>query len=96
MLTKEEGVAVTRHERIFVAPAPPLEALDIHRAAEELLRAAEREDRAGMLVWLQRLLPAYTPSPLLRGAGPAESLLHDEPATEPVGVHELHAAPRAA
>src|SRR5262249_24856508 len=62
MLTEEEGVAVTRHERIFVAPAAPLEPPQVERAVETLLRAAEQEDWAPMLSGLQGLLPNYTPS----------------------------------
>jgi FlaA1/EpsC-like NDP-sugar epimerase len=62
MLTQEEGVAVTRHERIYVAPAIVLEPLKVERAVETLLRAAEHEDWTGMLAGLQGLLPNYTPS----------------------------------
>jgi FlaA1/EpsC-like NDP-sugar epimerase len=62
ILTQEEGVAVTRHERIFVAPATPLEPARIREVVEALLVAAQREDRSRMLILLQELLPTYAPS----------------------------------
>jgi FlaA1/EpsC-like NDP-sugar epimerase len=65
MLTKEEGVAVTKHERIFEAPAVPVEAGRVKRIAETLLRAAEQADREAMVMGLCELLPTYTPSPYL-------------------------------
>jgi FlaA1/EpsC-like NDP-sugar epimerase len=96
MLTAEEGVGVTRHERIFVAPASPLEVGRIQHAVEELLRAAEQENRAGMLAWLKELLPSYTPSPFFaegRTPRPAVSR-HFEPEAAP-GFLPI-APPRAA
>jgi FlaA1/EpsC-like NDP-sugar epimerase len=66
ILTQEEGVSVTKHERIFVAPAAHLEAAHVQRCAEALLRAAQQEDRAGILANLQTLLPTYTPSAFLK------------------------------
>jgi FlaA1/EpsC-like NDP-sugar epimerase len=67
MLTKEEGAAVTKHERIFVAPAAAPEVPRVHRAAAALLRAAEQEDRPGMLAWLRELVPNYCPSSFFTG-----------------------------
>jgi FlaA1/EpsC-like NDP-sugar epimerase len=74
MLTKEEGVGVTKHERIFVAPAVPVEAARVKRAAEDLLHAAEQDDQAGMLAGLRELLPTYTPSPYLAGQPEPEAV----------------------
>jgi FlaA1/EpsC-like NDP-sugar epimerase len=102
MLTQEEGVGVTRHERIFVAPATPVEVLRVQRSAEALLRAAEQADSTGMLAILQDLLPNYTPSAFLTDERVPQSAQGEKeeqvPALAPVptNVPRLGAPPRAA
>jgi FlaA1/EpsC-like NDP-sugar epimerase len=81
MLTKEEGVAVTRHERIFVAPATPLEPDRVEGIAGRLLQAAGREDRTGVLALMEELLPAYRPS-AAAADGRARELASLEPVDE--------------
>jgi FlaA1/EpsC-like NDP-sugar epimerase len=105
MYTREEGVAVTRHERIFVAPAAPLEPVQVERVAEKLLYAAEQEDRTGLVAGLQELLPGFTPSEhLTRPPLPVSAELAQELETEeaeglipmPASVPRLGAPPQAA
>jgi len=91
MLTQEEGVAVTRHERIFEAPAVPVEAGRVKRVAEMLLHAAEQEDRAGILAGLRELLPTYTPSPYMADQTEVEPA--DDAETEMEGAHPFTPVP---
>jgi FlaA1/EpsC-like NDP-sugar epimerase len=78
ILTREEGVVGTWHERIFVAPAAATEPGRVHRLADALLRAAEQEDRDELVACLQALLLNYTPSAFL---------------TEPIGAPLVEAEP---
>lgn len=74
MLTQEEGVAVTKHERIFVAPATPQEATQVYHIAETLLRAAEANDQPAILGGLRQLLPTYTPSAFVSEEAPETAM----------------------
>jgi FlaA1/EpsC-like NDP-sugar epimerase len=85
MLTKEEGVSVTRYERIFAAPATPVEPARVHSLAEALLQAAHQEDRTAMVMGLQELLPTYTPSACLVGSETRQPAASEE--TEPVHAY---------
>jgi FlaA1/EpsC-like NDP-sugar epimerase len=85
MLTKEEGVSVTRYERIFAAPATPVEPARVHSLAEALLQAAHQEDRTAMVMGLQELLPTYTPSACLVGSETRQPVASEE--TEPVHAY---------
>jgi FlaA1/EpsC-like NDP-sugar epimerase len=105
MLTREEGVAVTQHERIFVAPATALDPDRVERLAADLLDAAAADDRGALLAALQALLPSYQPSPFLAASlapqqrGTDDGLETDEqlPASPlPANVPCLDLPPKAA
>jgi FlaA1/EpsC-like NDP-sugar epimerase len=103
ILTQDEGIAVTRHERIFKAPATPPEPGLVQRLTAGLLEAAERQDRSAMVDALRALVPTFVPSAALASPGPVEGTVAEaEQVTEQTcpslspPIPRLDAPPRAA
>jgi len=63
VLTAEEGVEPTVHEKIFKAKIKkPLSQRTLNDKIEKLKDFAQRQDRAGIIQTLQELIPTYQPS----------------------------------
>jgi FlaA1/EpsC-like NDP-sugar epimerase len=65
LLTAEEGVTSTRHERIFVARRSDLPLDGLQDNVEALIGAARTRNKAEMVRLLQRIEPGYQPSEFL-------------------------------
>jgi FlaA1/EpsC-like NDP-sugar epimerase len=66
VLAAEEGTAATRHDGVFVvSSAPPADAATLFAQVNELTRAADSGDYAGMVRALRALVPSYQPSELM-------------------------------
>ena len=66
MLTAEEGMAATRHDRVFVVPGAAVAGTDsLFPLVDELARYADAGDIAGIVRALRALVPTYRPSELM-------------------------------
>jgi FlaA1/EpsC-like NDP-sugar epimerase len=61
VLTAEEGVSVTGHEKIFVARPSRIDHEALHKALERLEFLAQRGDAAAIRECLRQTVPSYTP-----------------------------------
>lgn len=66
VLTAEEGVAVTSHEKIFVARPARIDHEALHHALDRLEFLAQRGDPASIRECLRQTVPSYNPSPRSR------------------------------
>ncbi|HLN13256.1 MAG TPA: nucleoside-diphosphate sugar epimerase/dehydratase [bacterium] len=66
MLTAEEGMAATRHDRVFVVPgAVAADTTALFPLVDHLARCADAGDIAGIVRTLRALVPTYRPSELM-------------------------------
>lgn len=68
VLTAEEGVSVTGHEKIFVARPARIDHEALHRALNRLEFLAQRGDPASIRECLRQTVPTYNPTPRARPA----------------------------
>lgn len=80
VLTEQEGLAATRHDRIFSAPGKPVNEAWLHSRVEALAAAAAAGDDAEILQLFRELVPGYQPT------GPAAALVETNRPPSP----ELH------
>jgi FlaA1/EpsC-like NDP-sugar epimerase len=66
VLTAEEGVSVTSHQKIFVARPSRIDHAALHHALERLELLAQRGDAAAIRDCLRDTVPSYTPKPYSR------------------------------
>ena len=62
LLTPQEGVTATRHQRIFVAQLEQIEEKQLLSQIEELSRLADTLDTEGIVSKFQELVPTYQPN----------------------------------
>lgn len=60
LLTAQEGVSMTRHQQIFVAPPAEVSRLDFDDAVEDLVAAAREGNRLETRRLIHALVPTYT------------------------------------
>jgi FlaA1/EpsC-like NDP-sugar epimerase len=68
VLTAEEGVSVTGHEKIFVARPARIDHAALHEALQRLEFLAQRGDAASIRECLRQTVPSYVPTPRPRPA----------------------------
>jgi FlaA1/EpsC-like NDP-sugar epimerase len=61
LLTAQEGVRMTRHEKIFIAKADEVDPERFYRCLRELKKLTKEMDRDGMIGKLKEILPEYRP-----------------------------------
>ncbi len=62
LLTPQEGVTATKHQRIFVAQLEDIEEQQLLHQIEELTQLAEALDIEGIIAKFQELVPTYQPN----------------------------------
>lgn len=62
LLTPQEGVTATKHQRIFVAQLEEIEERQLLSQIEELSRLADGLDTEGIISTFQELVPTYQPN----------------------------------
>ena len=62
LLTPQEGVTATKHQRIFVAQLEKIEELQLLTGIEELSQLADELDTEGIVAKFQALVPTYEPN----------------------------------
>ncbi|RKU18636.1 hypothetical protein C6500_12545 [Candidatus Poribacteria bacterium] len=62
LLTPQEGVTATKHQRIFVAQLEQIEELQLLSQIEELSQLADALDLEGIVSKFQELVPTYQPN----------------------------------
>ena len=62
LLTPQEGVTATKHQRIFVAQLEEIEERQLLSQIEELSRLADALDTEGIISTFQELVPTYQPN----------------------------------
>ena len=78
VLTAEEGVSVTSHEKIFVARASRIDHEALHRSLERLGFLAQRGDAATIRECLRQTVPSYNPMPQMRQTSEREASISME------------------
>jgi FlaA1/EpsC-like NDP-sugar epimerase len=61
LLTAQEGVRMTRHEKIFIAKADEVDPERLYKCLRELKKLTKEMDRDGMIGKLKEILPEYRP-----------------------------------
>lgn len=61
LLTAQEGVRMTRHEKIFIAKADEVDPERFYKCLRELKKLTKEMDRDGMIGKLKEILPEYRP-----------------------------------
>ena len=62
LLTPQEGVTATKHQRIFVAQLEQIEEIQLLSQIEGLSRLADTLDTEGIISKFQELVPTYQPN----------------------------------
>ena len=62
LLTPQEGVTATKHQRIFVAQLEEIEERQLLSHIEELSQLADALDSEGIVTKFQELVPTYQPN----------------------------------
>ena len=62
LLTPQEGVTATKHQRIFVAQLEEIEERQLLSQIEELSQLADALDAEGIVTKFQELVPTYQPN----------------------------------
>ena len=62
LLSAEEGILETSHERIFIAKLPPVEGASLLEGAEKLKKACQQGDRQQISSLMKELVPTYAKS----------------------------------
>lgn len=61
LLTRQEGVNSTRHEKIFVSQAEKIDSSKLHKDLDELRRLSQTMNREGIIRKLKEMVPNYKP-----------------------------------
>lgn len=78
VLTAEEGVSVTSHEKIFVARPSRIDHEALHRSLERLEFLAQRGDAVSIRECLRQAVPTYNPKAPARQASECEASMSME------------------
>jgi FlaA1/EpsC-like NDP-sugar epimerase len=61
LITEDEGVVRTPHEKIFVLKGPPCDVKWLNRKIDELVKLAHEQDVPGIKAKLKEIIPEYQP-----------------------------------
>jgi FlaA1/EpsC-like NDP-sugar epimerase len=85
LLTADEGVTATKHQRIFVAQMETIEEEKLLAQIKELEALANKLDTEGIIAKLQEIVPTYKPNRAFAASKEAEKKSEAQVINLPVG-----------